>query len=70
MSRGWLDFLFGAYLLVCVAALVGPGMMSVGARDTPLVLGLPFALAWSVLWVVATFLALCAYHALRERTRP
>jgi hypothetical protein len=40
-----------------------------GARVEPLVLGLPFCLAWMVGWILATFLVLVLYDALRERGR-
>ncbi|MEM7305264.1 MAG: DUF3311 domain-containing protein [Planctomycetota bacterium] len=62
-----LDVLLGIYLFVCAACLVWPGFAWFAAREEPFVLGLPFAFAWSVGWVIATFLALCAYHVARSR---
>ena len=67
MSRRALDLSLGVYLAVCAFCVVWPGMAWFGAKAEPLVLGLPFALAWMVGWIVATFVVLAVYHALRER---
>jgi hypothetical protein len=67
MPRRALDAMLGAYLVVCALAVVWPGMAWFGARVEPYVLGLPFALAWMVGWIVATFFVLTLYHVLRER---
>jgi hypothetical protein len=69
MSRRTLDVLFGTYLAICALCVVWPGMAWYGARVEPLVLGLPFCLAWMVGWILATFLVLVLYDAMRERGR-
>ena len=46
--------LLGVYLAVCALMLVWPGYAWFGNQVEPYVLGLPFALAWNVGWVVAT----------------
>jgi len=61
MSGRLPHLLFGAYLLVCLLALVWPVYAWAGDRIEPRVLGLPFAFAWNILWVAASFLALLAY---------
>ena len=53
--------LFGLYVLLCLAAMTWPGFAWVGNRIEPRVLGLPFSLAWVVLWVLLTFVALALY---------
>ncbi len=57
------DLLFGLYVICCVAALTWPGYDWLGNRIEPLVLGLPFSLAWIMGWVGLTFLVLVIYHA-------
>lgn len=62
-----LDFLLAVYLLTCVFSVVWPGYAWLAADDRPLVAGLPLAFAWMIGWIVATFVVLCGYHALRGR---
>ncbi len=65
------NFLLAAYVLVCLAAITWPVYPWVAERFTGgRVLGLPFAFAWNVLWVFASFTALLLYHRARGRTRP
>lgn len=54
---------FGLFLAAALAALVWPvyPLVSERAGDRQ-VLGLSFPFFWSTAWVVATFLALLAYH--------
>lgn len=54
--------LLGVYSVVCLAALTWPGYALLGNRIEPYVLGLPFALAWNVGWVVMTFIVLVIFH--------
>ena len=61
------DLAFGAYTLICLGALTWPGYAWLGNRIEPLVLGLPFSLAWNVGWVLLTFVVLVGYHRLRGR---
>lgn len=56
------SLLFALYVIVCLAALTWPGYAWFGSRIHPLVLGLPFSLAWVVGWVVLSFVALAVYH--------
>ena len=53
--------LLGAYLLACLLALVWP-VAEWTARVEPRVLGLPFAFAWQILWILLTCLAMALYH--------
>ncbi len=56
------DLLFTLYVICCVGALTWPGYDWLGNRIEPLVLGLPFSLAWVIGWVGLTFLVLTIYH--------
>jgi hypothetical protein len=60
--------LFALYVVVCALALTWPVYDLLGNRVEPLVLGLPFTLAWNVGWVLATFVVLALYHTTRPRT--
>lgn len=60
--RRWPHVLFVAYLGLALLALAWPGPDWIAGRVRPFVLGLPFAFAWNVLWVVTTFVALGLYH--------
>ncbi len=59
---GLRDLLFILYVICCVGALTWPGYDWLGNRIEPLVLGLPFSLAWVIGWVWLTFLVLTIYH--------
>jgi hypothetical protein len=60
--------LLALYLTLCVLAVGWPGFAWFGARVEPMVLGLPFALAWSAGWALLTCVALALYHrAVGER---
>ncbi len=59
--------LFGLYLAVCLLAVVWPGQAYIGGRIEPFVLGLPFSFAWTIMWVIATFVALVLYHMALQR---
>ncbi len=56
------DLLFALYVICCVGALTWPGYDWLGNRIEPLVLGVPFSLAWIVAWVLLTFVVLVIYH--------
>ena len=58
--------LFGLYVMLCLGAMTWPGYAWLGNSIEPYVLGLPFSLAWVVGWVLATLVALTAYHATGE----
>lgn len=62
-------FLIGAYLALCTVALVWPGYALFGARVEPRLLGVPFSLVWVIGWLLATFVALGAYHLTRPEGR-
>ncbi len=49
-----------------VAALVWPGPVEFTAQTRPFLLGLPYALAWNVAWVLTVFMALLGYHLLTD----
>ena len=52
---------FGVFVGVAVLAVTWPGAKLFGTAD-PRVLGLPFSLAWIVMWVLAMFVALLWYE--------
>ena len=54
--------LFAIYVVLCAGALTWPGYSWLGNRIEPLILGLPFSLAWVIGWVLLTFIALVVYH--------
>ncbi len=56
--------LYAVYVIACLVALVWPIYAWAGARIEPRILGVPFAFAWNVFWVVASFVALLAYDRL------
>jgi amino acid transporter len=61
------DVALGLYLAACGLCSVWPGLALFAGRERPFVLGLPFSLAWSVAWILATFVALALYHVARSR---
>ena len=58
--------LFALYALCCLGAVTWPGYAWFGNRIEPYVLGLPFSLAWIVLWVLLSLAALVLYHTTTE----
>ncbi len=54
--------LFIAFCLVAALALTWPGHALLGDLLATRVVGVPFALAWNVGWVLAMLGALTAYH--------
>lgn len=50
------------YFLCCAAALTWPGYEWAASSVEGLVLGVPFALFWNVLWVLLTFVVVLLYH--------
>ncbi len=52
---------YGLFLLVCVASLGWPLYTLLGSRIEPLILGVPFSLAWMIAWAFLSFLATLAY---------
>jgi TRAP-type C4-dicarboxylate transport system permease small subunit len=67
--RRWLDALFALHCAATLIALVWPVYAWAGARIEPRLLGLPFSMAWIVLWILLTFAALVLYELLGERAR-
>lgn len=61
---------FGIYVAACLAAMVWPVYAWVGDRIEPRVLGLPFAFAWNIIWVLASFVALVVYDRVVHGDRP
>jgi hypothetical protein len=59
--------LFVIYVVACAFAVTWPGYAIFGNRVEPYVLGLPFSLAWNVLWVVMTCLVLATYYVTGRR---
>ncbi|HXV75423.1 MAG TPA: hypothetical protein VD788_03825 [Candidatus Polarisedimenticolaceae bacterium] len=56
------DLLLAIFLVSALAALIWPIYPLVGSSIEPRVLGLPFSLAWVVIWLVLSFLAMWIYH--------
>lgn len=56
------DALLAVYFVVCALAVTWPGFALFGNSVEPRVLGLPWSFAWSIGWILATFVALLAYH--------
>ncbi len=54
--------LLAIYAILCFLASVWPGYALLGARLEPRVLGLPFAFAWVIGWVLSTFVVMILYH--------
>ena len=65
--RAWPHVLLVLWCALTLAALVWPLYDWLGNSIDPLILGLPFSLAWVIGWALATFAALSAYYALTER---
>ena len=61
------DLLLILFLLLCVGCLGWPGYMWFGAKIEPMVFGIPFALAWVVVWMIASFFGLWLYDMFRKR---
>ena len=61
--------LFGGFALLLLASLIWPVYAWAGERIEPRILGLPFAFAWNVMAVVASFFALLWYDRILERRR-
>ena len=59
--------LYLCFVFCCAAALVWPGYAVLGNRIDPRVLGLPFSFAWNIIWVLASFVALVAFHFTRPK---
>ena len=56
------NVVFGIYVASCLLAQIWPVYDWFGNSIEPFVLGVPFSLAWVVGWIIATFIALLAYH--------
>lgn len=54
--------LLGSYFAVCMIALIWPVYPMIGNRATPLIFGLPPSFAYSIMWVLLTFVAMLSYH--------
>ena len=64
--RRWPHVALLLWASTVVAALTWPVYDVVGNHVDPLVLGVPFSLAWIVGWALATFAVLSAYFLLTE----
>lgn len=58
----WVHALFATHCALTLFAVTWPGYAWLGNRIEPLVLGLPFSLAWLIGWVLATLIALVLYE--------
>jgi hypothetical protein len=64
--RRWPHVGLALWTVATVAALIWPAYDLLGNHVDPLVLGVPFSLAWIVGWALATFAVLSAYFLLTE----
>ncbi len=62
--RRWPHVMLAAWTALVLFALTWPGYDVLGNRVEPLVLGLPFCLAWIVGWSLATCGVLSVYYLL------
>jgi len=60
---GLRNWLFGIYVVVCLAALTWPVYARFGSSIEPYFMGVPLSLTWVVGWVLLTFAVLVVYHA-------
>ncbi len=60
--------LTGIYLLAALVAVTWPGLIPF-ARVEPMILGLPFALAWIAAWVAGTVIVLYLLDRVERRYR-
>ena len=49
---------------VSILAMIWPGFALFADRTYPFIFGLPFSLAWHVIWLVVGFLAVLLYHVM------
>lgn len=63
-ARRWPQVLLALWCAAVIAALTWPGYALFGNHVDPLVLGLPFNLAWIVGWSLSTCAVLTAYFLL------
>ena len=68
MSIRWVRLGAGLFLVLFAIAVTWPGMVPFN-RIHPLILGLPFSMAWIALWVVLSFLVLLLVDWLEGRAR-
>ena len=61
--------LAAGFFVVFLLAVTWPGMLPFN-RVRPLILGLPFSMAWVALWVVLASLVLWLVHAVEKRGDP
>ena len=66
MSVRTARFFAAGFLVLFLLAVTWPGMIPFN-RVRPLVLGLPFSMAWVALWVVLACLVLWLVHAVETR---
>ncbi len=54
--------ILGTYFAVCMIALTWPVYPMIGNRAMPLIFGIPPSFAYSIMWVLLTFVAMLSYH--------
>jgi len=59
--------LFTIFFIVCILAVVFP-FYAVGNRVTPYIMGMPFSMAWIVIWIILLFIGLVLLYAWESRT--
>lgn len=66
MSERWARILVTGYFLLFAAAVTWPGL-TLFNHTRPLVLGLPFVMAWITAWVVMSGVVLFAFEMFQRR---
>ena len=67
MTRSWIRGGAILFFLLFALAVTWPGMLPFN-RIEPLVLGLPFSMAWIALWVALSFVVLLMLDRVEERS--
>lgn len=68
MSRRVVSWGAAGFFLLFTAAVTWPGLIPFN-RVHPIILGLPFTMAWIALWVVLSFVVLLLVDRLEDSSR-
>jgi len=59
--------IFSVFFIICVLAVIFP-FYAVANRVTPYIMGMPFSMAWIVIWIILLFIGLVLLYAWESRT--
>lgn len=68
-ARGKLERRFALFSLALLLVLIFP-VFAVANRVQPMILGLPFSLAWIVFWIALEFIGVIAFYRAEYGRRP